>query len=132
MSAPAPLDGEPSLQPTGPPEFDDEPPGAVLFELRPRAYLIAWGAVELAAVAAAAAVALSTPARWMQAWRLPLAIVWFSLPASAILGLVLTGFTRLNLPANAGPSAIARWAAVLHLAALAAWAALRWGAGVVY
>ncbi len=132
MNLPAPREENPSRRPTDLPDFEDEPPGAVLFELRPRAFLISWAAIELAATAAAAAVAFSTPAAWMQAWRLPFAIVWLSLPVSAVLGLVLTGFTRLNLPANAGSSAIARWSAILHLAALAGWAALRWGAGVVF
>ncbi len=39
------------------PEFEDEPAGAVLFDLRPRPALVVWGAANLAGVAGLSALA---------------------------------------------------------------------------
>jgi len=114
------------------PELEDEPAGAVLLEMLPRPALVYWGGVDLACVAALGALALSVELPRLGAARLPLGLLWISLPISSILGLLVTIFTRLNLPADTGPNRVARWAFGLQLAALGAWAFLSWGVRVAF
>lgn len=94
-------------------EFDDEPAGAVLFEMRPGRWEIVWGALN--AVAAAAVTAARS---WFKLDSLPVSILEGFVPLSALLGLVAAVFLRLNLPADTEKCRITRWSALLHAGAL--------------
>jgi hypothetical protein len=111
------------------PGFEDEPPGAVLLAMRPRAALVVWGALDLLLAAALGAVALWVPAHRLGSAQFPLGLLWLFLPISALLGLLVTGFIWLNLPLGSGPHTRARWGFALQLLALAAWVLLSFGVG---
>ncbi len=110
------------------PEFEDEAPGAVLFELKPQPFLILWAVLDLAAVGILGILGLL--GLRLGGAGLPLALIWIFLPVSSILGLLFTAFMRLNLPAGAPSNRLTRWAFGLQLLALGAWVLLAWGAHV--
>jgi hypothetical protein len=123
---------EPKTEEREEPEFQDEPPGAVLFEMRPRPALVVWGGVDLAATLGLGALGLAASPASLGEGRFPLALLWVFLPISALLGLLVTTFIWLNLPPGKGPQPLARWASGLQLVALLAWALLRFWAGASF
>jgi len=116
------------------PEFEDEPPGAILLELRPRRSLVVWGALNAGGVGALGLLALSVEPEALGQCRMPLAILWVSLPASSLIGFVLSSFlvasafTPMDRPARAQAGAVARRSAWLHAAALLGWILFAWPA----
>jgi len=111
-------------------EFDDEPPGAYLRELRAGPWTIAWSVINLVATVAVAAVvrgALGADDNVLA----PLAFVWALLPASCLLAAIVSGWLVLL---DDGPSvrAAARWALGLALVALGLWLVLRYGFGIAF
>ncbi len=132
------------------PEFDDEPPGAYVGSLRLGRGSVAWGVALIALVVVLAAVAQALGG-WTRAtaalsilivqdaatlaevepfWAPALGTVWRLLPAVAVVGILVTGFVRVNQWTDS-PERVrnANLAVLLQVVALAAWAAARWGLG---
>lgn len=109
--------------------IEDEPPGAVLSEIRPGRLHAIWGLVNLSTLLfLGAAAALEAPGP--DAQPLPFRILRVTAPVSALIGLLVTGFAVLTGPRGTGPRGrgpgrIGLWALALHLLTLLLWLALR-------
>ncbi|MBI4583969.1 MAG: hypothetical protein HY717_08095 [Planctomycetes bacterium] len=114
-------------------EYEDEPAGAYLTQLRLGRGAVAWGL----------ALILATLALALLGWRLggrpvgppedpygplaPLELSWRFLPVIAALGFFISFFMRLNsLPSSPREAARGTLAVWLQLAALLLWLAARW------
>jgi hypothetical protein len=110
-------------------DFEDEPPGAYLEELRAGRGTWMWSAANLLLTAAMGVVWFASDLSPESPWWLPGKLLWSLLPISSLIAVIVAGWQLLL-----GGRASARQAALAGIAlgvlAGGLWLALRYGAAV--
>ena len=110
-------------------EFEDEPPGAYLEELRAGRWSVGWGLLNLGLAAVVASVWFAGNLGPGVPARLPAQVVWALLPVSAILAFIVSGWLLL-VEGTRPATRLARWSVGLSIISLGVWIGLRYGFGV--
>jgi hypothetical protein len=129
---PEPDDGPPPLPSHLPEiEFEDEPPGAYLRELRAGRWTVVWSVVNVSLLAAVAVAWFSGAVEPAAAARAPAELLWALLPASSTIALIVSGWFLL-VEVSSPVSVNAKWSVVLAILSLLVWLVLRYGFGILF
>ena len=118
------------------PEFDDEPPGTYLMELRLGKGALVWSILQLVLVVSMTVLGWSwnrDSANAVHSLSFPLEVVWQFLAAGGFLAFLFCFFVRVNQSSESEKQArLASGAVWFHLVALLVWASARWGFGIAF
>ncbi len=112
-------------------DYEDDPPGAYLDELRAGRWTITWSLVNLLLLALVALLWCTGAVEPDAAARVPAELVWSLLPASGAIAFIISGWLLL-LEVPSGISANAKWSVALAALSLFGWLVLRYACGVIF
>lgn len=118
------------------PEFDDEPPGTYLMELRLGRRAAVWSVLQLTLVILLALLGWywkRAPEAVVRDLRVPLEVLWQFLGFGGLFAFLFCFFVRVNQASEGeAQSRLATRVVWTHLLALLLWAGARWGVGIEF